>query len=471
MPDRSAPFQQISNRVRDTTHWIRSNFGVTSFLSRLLVVRLLLILGAFYLALRLGPLSQTLEMTAIVPLLFSPLVLIGLRNPELLVITFPIVFYAASSEWRFMGLSSLELVGFSMVGLAAARVALRRDSLPHSSLYIPMFLYGLFLSVFLLMFPGNSGNQRLWGSSMRGFALFLGAAVLLRHRRDVTRFVAAMAIGLLVLLTKMLSVAWTLPGFDPYYLGRGLDLIGNYTTWQLNQMAPVLLLCVWLLPDTRLRRLSAFGFLAMVALIMTSTSRGGFVDLTVVLLLSIPFLFTRRLSLPGLMLILLVPVVIWVYNAVADFNYITIMADSLVRDFSEGRSRLDFFLAGWELFLRSPLAGQQLALVPESGPGHSYWGSIMSGYGLPFLLVNLVLMAFIVRDAYLLSRHDDAILSTVGKGMLIGTLVAPFQMFHDSVLHTQTYAMIFWLLRGVTTACLNMPSQPENEEWPTVDNE
>ena len=445
----------------------RFNQSSSTLLTRQILVRGSFILGAFYLAFQLGRRSQTMQMSAIVPILFFPLVVIGLRNPVLLVQAFPIVFFAANSDWRFMGLSSLELVGFSMVGLAALRVVLRRHPLPHSNLYFPIFLYSLFLIVFLLMFPEHIGTQRLWGNILRGLALYLGAAVFIRNRRDVTRFVVAMAMACLILLARMIFTALTLPLFDPQLWGRGYvnQVLANFTTWQLNQMAPVLLLCAWLLPDARLRRLSALGFLAASVLNVISLTRAGIVDLALVLLLAAPYLFSRRLSAPGRVLILLPLAFTWVYSAITDFNVIGHLWGRLVRDFNAGTSRVDFFLSGWEVFLRYPLTGGLIPLGFSPGAGHSYWGNIVRDYGLPFLLVNLALIALIARDAYLLSRRsDDPILSTVGKGMLIGTLVAPWQMFHDSVLHTQSYAMIFWLLRGVTTACLNMPDEPDNRE-------
>lgn len=444
----------------------RLNQFSSTLLTRQALLQASLVLGALYLAYRLGRASPWVEVTTAVPLLFSPLVVIGLRNPVLLVQAFPIVFFAASSEWRFMGLSSLELVGFSMVGLAALRVALRRDPLPHSNLYYPIFLYILFLAAHLLMFPGHSGTQRLWGSTLRGLALYLGATVLIRSRRDVTRFLASLTLACLILLAKMMYTALTLPSFNAFVLGRGFvnQVLANFTTWQLNQIAPILLLCAWFLPDTRLRRLSILGFLAAAVLDVISLSRGGIIDLAFVLLLAVPYLFSSRLSMPSRLVILLPLAFTWVYGLIA-VDVIGYVHDSLLQDFSAEASRFDAFLSGWEMFLRYPLTGGLIPLGYSPGSGHSYWGNIARDYGFLFLLVNLILMAFIARDAYLLSRRsDDPILSSIGKGMLIGTLVAPWQMFHDSVLYTQAYAMIFWLLRGVTTACLNMPSEPENEE-------
>ena len=443
----------------------RFNQSSSTLLTRQILVRGSFILGAFCLAFQLGRLSQTMQMSAIVPLLFFPLVVIGLRNPVLLVQAFPIVFFTTSTAWRFMGLSSLELVGFSMVGLATLRVLLRRDPFPHSNLYYPIFLYALFVLVYLLMFPEDSGTQRLRLSTGDGLALYFAATVLIKNRRDVTRFVAAMTIAILVLCAKVAYAGASLPVFDVFLLGRSGLVLDPWTTWQVNQMAPILLLSALFLPDTRTRYLAVVGFLAAAAIDVITLSRAGIVDLGLILFMTIPYLWACRSSARNRWLILLPVVFVWMYRTLTGLNVVANTWETLEFQLRTGGSRWHSFLAGWRIFLSYPLLGSAMEFGSDLGPGHSYWGKIMGDYGLPFLLINVALVTLIVRDAYLLSRRgDNPTLSVVGKGMLISSLLAIWQMLPNAVLHSMHYAMIFWLLRGVTTACLNMPHEPDKGE-------
>ena len=439
--------------------------GIASLLFHTSVIRPFLILGGLCLAFWLGRRSPWVEGTTVVPLLLFPLVVIGLRKPVLLVQAFPIVFFAASSEWRFMGLSSLELVGFSMVGVAALRVLLRRDPFPHSNLYYPISLYALFVLVYSLMFPEHIGTQRLQLSTGDGLALYFAATVLIKNRRDVTRFVAAMTIAILVLCAKVAYAGASLPVFDVFLLGRSGLVLDTWTTWQVNQMAPILLLSALFLPDTRTRYLAVVGFLAAAAIDVITLSRAGIVDLGLILFMTIPYLWACRSSARNRWLILLPVVFVWMYRTLTGLNVVANTWETLEFQLRTGGSRWHSFLAGWRIFLSYPLWGSAMEFGSDLGPGHSYWGKIMGDYGLPFLLINVALVTLIVRDAYLLSRRDDnPTLSVVGKGMLISSLLAIWQMLPNAVLHSMHYAMIFWLLRGVTTACLNMPHEPENGE-------
>lgn len=448
----------------------KSNLSFLPNLNRQFLLQVFLVGAGLLLSVLIGRHAQT--WMSPVPALFLPVLVIGLRKPVLLVHAFLIAFFAASWSGRFAGLSVMELLGFSLIGLAALRVALRLEDFPRSNLYYPIFLYSLFLTAYFLMFPEHEATQRLWTHSGYGLALYFAATVLIKSRRDITRFVAAIAIAYFVVWAYVAYMAVSLPDFDVFEFRRKEQVLAPYTTWNVNQMLPVLLLSALAFPDTKTRRLAAVGFLVAATLDVISTSRAGLIELGLILLMTASYFLVRRLSGRNRWLIVLPLVVVWVYGALSGVSVLGRTWDSLVLDFQTGTSRWHAFLDAWYHFQRYPLSGALMEFGYSIGYGHSYWGKIMDDYGLPFLLINVALVTLIIRDAYLLSRRDDdPTLSVVGKGMLISSLLAVWQMLPNSVLYSRHYTVIFWLMRGVTTACLNMPDETADGRPQAADGE
>ena len=419
-----------------------------------------LIAGAVLAALRVG--QFVVFGMSPVPLLALPIVVLTLPNPLIGLYALPIVMLNTSTTMRFMGLSALELVAMGAIGITGAHLATRRYTFPRSNLYPLLFAYLGILSIYAIAFRDPDGStQQLLAGMVRGIAIYLLTATLIRNRREAVGMIVALAVAVLLVLVQVLLISPG-EGFSFLVIGRGKEihgLLGTGSTWPYNQIAPVLLLCALLLPQAKVRLLAALGFAVVVALDMMAISRAGIVDLGLLSLLALPYLFRRGGLRPGLGLLLIGLVIAapFIFQATTGYDLIAWAQHSMRSEFQTGSSRWHMFLFDWNQFLQHPLLGVLPYEDIPSGASHSYWAMIARDHGLLFLGLNILLFAFFIRNAYRLSRcKDDPILSAIGRGVLISTLLAIWQLGHNTGFYTWNYLYTFLLLQGLVTACLNI---------------
>jgi len=227
----------------------------------------------------------------------------------------------------------------------------------------------------------------------------------------------------------------------------------------LNLLLAVSLALIAMPIGRTLKRLAVFSFLAGSAALVLTQSRGGLLAYAVTILLAILFLardWARRLRFLCVFLLLaglFWPVAGALFPRMAELDDFTVTGRGLL------------ILAGWNMFLSSPVLGvgygqfsyfYDPALVGASvgrANAHNVYVSVMAETGMAGLIAFLFLCATAIRLSWSQIRSPiRQVDRVVGFAALAAFSSVLVQGFSDDNLQVTQFGAVFWLILGLLIA-------------------
>ncbi len=263
-------------------------------------------------------------------------------------------------------------------------------------------------------------------------------------------------------------------GYLKYGITRPGGIVGdpNYYALVAVSMFP---LCVALLPEARGARrwLLALVALALIASVLLSASRGGFLSLAFCLLYMT--LRGRRRVAVLIGIAVLMVVLGWVLPHTPWHRFSRPSTGDLVSN----EARKQALAAGWEMIKAHPLVGVGLGMYKPSMPlynphirsaviGHNTYLEVAAELGVPALIVFLSILFACWkrarRTAAWFEDHGDSATARLARAIEVGIASFALGALFLSAQYTKQLWLLVWF--GLALARLSEFQQEESEEEP-----